>query len=250
MVGRSLIPYHGTPIGGSHVDICRFLRGRHALVPWFSQQDLGIVADVCQSFVFDNSAYSLWNRKRTVDWKSFHAWVRDWYRHPGFDWALIPDTIDGTEEENNRLEAEWPQDLPGVPVFHMHESLARLDRLCDQYRTVALGSSGVYKTPGSKVWWPRMREMMAVACDVNGRPRAKLHGLRMMSTKIFTKLPFASADSTNAGVNSGAVDRFGYYVPLTRAQRADVIASRIEVENSLAVYRFNDGIDYSDGLDL
>lgn len=232
------------------MDICRFLRGRHALVPSFRQQDLGVVADVCQSFIFDNSAYSLWNRKREVDWRSYHAWVRDWYRHPGFDWALIPDTIDGTEEENDGLEADWPQDLPGVPVFHMHESLDRLDRLCDQWSTVALGSSGAYKTPGSKVWWGRMHEMMNLVCDSLGRPRTKLHGLRMMSTKIFPRLPFASADSTNAGMNSGAVERFGMYVPPTRAQRADVIAARTEFFNSSPLWRVDDGLGVGDGLDL
>ena len=44
--GIDLIHYHGTPIGGSRQDVARFLAGRHALVPFPRQDDVGIVADV------------------------------------------------------------------------------------------------------------------------------------------------------------------------------------------------------------
>lgn len=49
-----MTPYHGTPIGGSRQDAARFLVGRNALVPYPRQDDIGIVADVCQRFVLDN----------------------------------------------------------------------------------------------------------------------------------------------------------------------------------------------------
>lgn len=45
-------------------------------------------------------------------------------------------------------------------------------------------------------------------------------------------MPLASADSTNASVNSGSVKRFGMYTPPTAWQRASVIAERIEAHNS------------------
>lgn len=62
MLGRGgqVIHYHGTPVGGSRQDVARFLQGRHALIPFFRQEDLGIAAEVCKSFVFDNSAFSVW----------------------------------------------------------------------------------------------------------------------------------------------------------------------------------------------
>jgi hypothetical protein len=69
-------------------------------------------------------------------------------------------------------------------------------------------------------------------CDDAGRPPARLHGLRMLDPAIFTKLPLASADSTNAAVNCGSLDRFGMYLPASSAQRAAVIADRIEAHNS------------------
>jgi hypothetical protein len=232
-----LIHYHGTPVGGTRQDVARFLLGRHALVPFPRQDDVGAVAEACQSFCFDNGAFSVWKRGEVLDVDGYCRWVYDWYRHPGFDWALIPDVIDGTEEDNDALLRDWPMHLPGVPVWHLHESFSRLKRLCINHRTVALGSSGQWANPGTSGWWGRMSEAMNAICDKGGRPMARLHGLRMLDPAIFTKLPLASADSTNASVNSGSLDRFGMYVPPTAAQRAAVIAERIESHNSAAIWQ-------------
>lgn len=231
-MGAGVIHYHGTPIGGSRQDVARFLIGRHALVPFSRTEDMPIVADVCQSFVLDNGAFTVWRQGGELDVPGYIAWVRQWYRHPGFDWALIPDVIEGDEQDNDELLSAWPKDLPGAPVWHLHESLDRLSVLSRTWRTVALGSSGQYKTPGTQVWWARMAEAMNVCCDEDGRPLCKLHGLRMLDPDIFSKLPLASADSTNAAVNGGSISRFGMYPPPTSSQRAAVIAERIESHSS------------------
>ena len=81
-----------------------------------------------------------------------------------------------------------------------------------------------------------MGAAMDAICDDQGRPLCRLHGLRMLDPDIFTRLPLASADSTNAAVNCGAVNRFGMYLPPTAAQRAAVIADRIEMHNSAPVW--------------
>jgi hypothetical protein len=150
-----LIHYHGTPIGGSRQDVARFLMGRHALVPYPRQDDMGAVAECCQSFVFDNGAFSVWKRGEVLDVPGYVCWVEQWHRHPGFDWALIPDVIDGDEADNDALLRDWPAHLRGVPVWHMHESVARLLRLCTEWPSVALGSSGQWATPGTAAWWSR-----------------------------------------------------------------------------------------------
>ena len=231
-----MIHYHGTPIGGSRQDVARFLRGRHALIPYPRQDDIGIVAEVCQSFVLDNGAFSVWKRGLELDVDGYIAWAREWYKHPGFQWALIPDVIDGDEAANDALLREWPREIEGVPVWHLHESLERLQRLAGDWRTVALGSSGQWPTPGAKIWWGRIADAMSAVCDDGGRPLCRLHGLRMMNPAIFTHLPLASADSTNAAVNCGSIGRYGSYVPPTAAQRAAVIAERIEAHNSAPVW--------------
>ncbi len=232
---KLMIHYHGTPVGGTRIDAARFLQGRHALVPFPRQDDIGIVAEVCQSFVFDNGAFSAWKRGIDMDVDGYIKWVEEWHKHPGFDWALIPDVIDGDEKANDDLIAEWPRHLHGVPVWHMHESLERLRQLCCEWTMVALGSSGHWATPGTAAWWKRMGDAMDFICDA-GRPPCKLHGLRMLDPAIFTCLPLSSADSTNAAVNGGSVSRFGTYVPPTAGQRAEVIAARIESQNSAAIW--------------
>ena len=231
-----MIHYHGTPIGGSRQDAARFLAGRHALVPFPRQDDMGIVAEACQSFVFDNGAFTVWRQGGTLDVDGYIRWVEDWHRHPGFDWALIPDVIDGDEVANDQLLEHWPAHLPGVPVWHLHESLDRLVRLAGSWRTVALGSSGQWRSPGTAHWWKRMTAAMDAICDDQGRPLCRLHGLRMLAPEIFSRLPFASADSTNAAVNGGSVTRFGTYCPPTAGQRASVIADRIEAHTSAPVW--------------
>lgn len=229
-----MIHYHGTPIGGSRQDVARFLMGRHALVPFPRRDDMGIVGEVCQSFVFDNGAFSVWKRGAVLDVAGYTAWCNEYHLHPSFDWALIPDVIEGAEEDNDAMVADWPKHIRGVPVWHMHESIDRLVRLGHDWPIVALGSSGAWPTPGVGAWWDRMSDAMTALCDPAGRPPCRLHGLRMLAPRVFTKLPLASADSTNAAVNCNGKRWEGPYAPATAWQRAAVIADRVEAHNSLS----------------
>jgi len=81
---------------------------RHALVSYADPQQNAIAAEVAQSFALDNGAFSVWKQGIAVDWKGYYSWVEEWWRHPGFDWAVIPDVIDGDETANDELVAEWP----------------------------------------------------------------------------------------------------------------------------------------------
>lgn len=239
-----MIHYHGTPCGATREDVARFLSGRHALIPWVRPEDIGTAAEVCQSFCVDNGAFSAWKSGKPItDWKDYYHWCKEWARHPAFDWAIIPDVIDGSEKDNADLIQEWhrkmwhPVHVQGVPVWHMHESLERLQRLVEgPFRRVALGSSGDYATAGTEHWWRRMAEAMTVACDEHGRPKARLHGLRMLDPAIFHRLPLASADSTNAVRNSSSYRRFGMYAPPNASTRMGIIAERIEAHQSAAVW--------------
>ena len=153
--------YHGTPIGGSRQDTARFLVGRDALVPFPRRDDMGAVGEFCRSFVFDNGAFSVWKRGAVLDVQGFTDWCDEWHRHPGFDWALIPDVIDGTAEDNDALLTDWPAHIRGVPIFHLHEPLERAERLANMYPIVALGSSGEGPTPGAA----RGASKVAAACS-------------------------------------------------------------------------------------
>lgn len=197
-----MIKYHGTPVGGTRDGTVRFLAGRDCLVPWKRPDDLWAAKTAARSFIVDNSAFTAWKSGEPItDWQPYYEWVESIYRHPSFQWAIIPDVIDGSEGDNDVLLSEWPEHLPGVPVWHYHESLERLEFLVDSYPRICLGSSGQWPNPGTNGWWERTAEVMAVCCDENGNPRTRLHGLRMLNPDIFSKIPLASADSTNAAQN-------------------------------------------------
>ena len=230
-----MIHYHGTPCGATREDVARFLRNRHALISFFRPEDIGTAAEVCQSFCVDNGAFSAWRQNKAIDWASYYDFCSQWHRHPAFDWAIIPDVIDGDEDENDALLDEWPSHIEGVPVWHLHESMERLDRLCGWHR-LALGSSGQWSTVGSDSWWRRISEAMEVIC-VDGMPRTKLHGLRMLDPAVFSRMPLASADSTNAVRNSSSFSRFGMYVAPNASTRMAIIAERIESHQSAALWQ-------------
>lgn len=212
------------------------MKGRHILIPFPRPEDIATAAEVCQSFILDNGAFTIWKQGGKLDVAGYIEFCRTWHRHPAFDWAIIPDEIEGDEAANDAMLSDWPDDLDGAPVWHMHESIDRLKRLCDSFRVVCLGSSGEWETPGTESWWARMSEAIGSICDSDGRPPCKLHGLRMLSPDIFTRLPLSSADSTNAVRNGCSIGRFGVYAAPNQGTRMDVIAQRIEAHQSAPVW--------------
>lgn len=229
-----MIHYHGLPITPATCAVEAVAAG-HAFVSFRHQHQLGLALEVCQSFAVDNGAFSAWSGGSPVkDWTPFYDWVKDLKRHPGFDFAVIPDVIDGDEATNDNLVEQWPHDKGvGAPVWHMHESIDRLKRLCKTWPRVCLGSSGEYSTVGTMKWWDRMELAMDSICDKDGYPPTKLHGLRMLNPKVFQKLPLASADSTNIGRNVGMDDKWkkGAYPPPTKEARARLMRQRVENYN-------------------
>ena len=77
-----------------------------------------------------------------------------------------------------------------------------------------------------------MGEAMDIATAGTGKPVCKLHGLRMLDPRIFTKIPFHSCDSTNVAVNCADSNRWKNYPPPNNEVRGLVLAERIEAHNS------------------
>jgi hypothetical protein len=221
-----MIKYHGTPFSGDGTTRLALL-GRHAMISFAEPRDIEVCAEVCQSFALDNGAYTTWKSGKRYDPAEFFKWAELWLKHPGCDWALAPDVIEGGEAENDALLAEVDERY--VPVWHLHESLDRLERLAGSWPRIAFGSSGQYSDVSTPRWWGRMAEALDVVTDEDGVPLCKLHGLRMLDSVVFAHVPFASADSTNVGRNIGLDDRWtGPYVPASQKMRAMVMIDRIE----------------------
>jgi hypothetical protein len=201
------------------------------MVSYAHPGQLDIALEVCQSVALDNGAFSAWMAGEPIrDWTPFYAWAGAALRHPNVDWCLIPDVIDGNEADNDALISEWPFGKAlGVPVWHMHESLERLERLAADWPRLGFGSSGEFAGVGDSKWWRRMNEAMDVVCDAEGYPVVRLHGLRMLDPDVFRRLPFASADSTNVARNIGIDSAWrGTYLPPDKPWRAQVMCARIE----------------------
>ncbi len=230
-----MIHYHGLRILPDTSAVAAITAG-HAFVSFRYTQQLSMAIELCQSFAIDNGAFSAWKAGEPIeDWSAFYDFAAQCKKFPTCDFAIVPDVIDGNEADNDALLAEWP--LPrwfGVPVWHLHESLERLERLASSWPRIALGSSGEYSTPGTNAWWQRIGQAMRVLCDDDGRPLCRIHGLRMLNPEIFTRIPFSSADSTNiaANVNIDSNWRNGVYLPPSRAARAQIMRERIESQNA------------------
>lgn len=220
-----MISFHGTPI--TPESVMASLEGRHFLVSFRHPEQVGAVMEVCSSWMADNGAFTAWRSGHPVtNWAPYYDWAA--IRSTTCEAALIPDIIDGSEADNDTLVREWPHGSLGVPVWHLHESLDRLERLAAAWHRVALGSSGDFATPGNQAWWRRMDQAMEVVTDRDGFPLVKLHGLRMLDSAL-SALPLSSADSCNVARNIGLDSRWtGSYHPATKAARAIVLADRIE----------------------
>lgn len=232
-----MIHYHGLPITPATAAV-EAIGGGHAFISFASYRlQASVALEYAQSFALDNGAFSAWTKGEPIkDWREFYDWVKTLMNHPGFDFAVIPDVIDGGEEDNDRLLGEWPfAKHIGAPVWHMHESFDRLARLATGWPRICIGSSGEYARVGDERWWGRMGTAMNVICDFNGQPICKVHGLRMLNPKVFSRLPLSSADSTNIGRNIG-IDKAwkGSYTPPTKEARARVMRQRIESVNGAA----------------
>ena len=235
-----MIPYYGLPITPMEAAAAA-INGGHAFVSFQYPEQIHIALMVAQSMAIDNGAFTAWKGGKPItDWSRYYAWIAELQRYPIFDFAVIPDVIDGDEQANDALVAEWPWGREaktkgvGAPVWHMHESIERLQRLAREWPRVCLGSSGEFATVGDAKWWNRMAEALNAICDKEGLPITKLHGLRMLDPDVFSRLPLASADSTNIAQNIGIDSAWrGTYTPQSKAMRAKIMRERTESKQGI-----------------
>lgn len=196
-----MIHYHGTPI--TPQPRLAELAGRNFCVSYATPYQVAVCHEIGQSVMLDNGAFTFWRSERQPDWPGFAEWAQPWLGYPT-TWAVMPDVIDGTEEENDSLITWLYANHPDVwrrsaPVWHMNEGLERLKRLCHGYPKVCIGSSGQYATVGSDSWHRRMEQAMNAVCG-SGPVPVWLHMLRGMSLSG-SQYPFASVDSTDVAQN-------------------------------------------------
>lgn len=218
--------YHGGPMWGN-VDIgpkkiwCGDILYKNscALVSYARPEQLKRISKICNSLVLDNGAFSAWRKQQkqsdAFDWVShwagYYCWVLANYSK--IDWFIIPDVIEGSEEENDKLIDELPSSLvsKAVPVWHSVESLDRLSRLCRRFPRVAIGLCGEHTKTTSNAAQVRLFEAFE-RIYINESINVKIHGLRMLDGRVLGRFPFDSGDSSFVAVN----------VPKTKSQMKEV----------------------------
>lgn len=211
--------YHGTPIWGAAGDVHRIaVSGAGAFVSYARPDQIKQSLEYASSVAIDNGAFSAWKRGAILDWNEFYKWLSAYFDHEKMSFFVVPDVIDGGEEDNDRLVKEIPGEFlsKAVPAWHLHESIDRLVELCSNWPRVCFGSSGEYATIRTKKWHTRMNEAFK-AIYVDNNFKTKIHGLRMLDGRVLGNYPLNTADSTNLACN---VPKFEVKYPeITRSVR-------------------------------
>ncbi|WP_419057419.1 hypothetical protein [Kluyvera georgiana] len=195
--------YHGSPIWGGAGSVCKIaVEGAGSFVSFVRPDQLELSLSFADRVGIDNGAFSAWKRGISINWTDFYAWLMRFYHHEKMNFFIIPDVVEGGEEDNDRLIKELPSMFreKAVPVWHLHESLERLVRLCEEWPRVCFGSSGQYATIRTAAWHQRMNQAFT-EIYVKRQLETKIHGLRMLDGRVLGRYPLATADSTNLACN-------------------------------------------------
>lgn len=209
-----MIHYHGTPIT-PRVKLLD-MRGRHFCVSFAHPCDLETCLEIGQSLMMDNGAFSAYTKGKPMDKLGFYAWCEEYLAHP--NWAVIPDVIGGSVEEQRKYMSDWPfpKEL-SAPVWHLNLPLEWLQELADTYGRVCLGSSGEFWQIGTRKWEQRMDQAFEMLTKTR-RHLPWVHGMRMLGQSD-GRWPLASADSTNIARNHASSN----LEPEFMAQRIDAV---------------------------
>jgi hypothetical protein len=190
-----VIRLHGTPLS-PRSELWK-LAGKCFCVSFAEPRDADWCQDHGQMVMWDNGAFSTFTKGVPFDEPGFLRWVEPRLGHP--HWAVIPDVIGGSVDDQREKIARWPfGKWLGAPVWHMGLPVDWLLELADEWPRLCFGSSGEYWQVGSPKWARRADEAFN-ALDQRGL-RPWVHMLRGLAL-CGDQWPFASADSVNVARN-------------------------------------------------
>jgi hypothetical protein len=190
-----VIHYHGTPLTPRAKLMT--MAGEHFCVSYWTPTDIDVCMTIGQSVMLDNGAFSAFTNGATFDPVGFAAWAEKYLGHP--HWAVIPDLIDGSVEQQRSMRKAWPHPKElSAPVWHLGLPIDYLRELADEYPKICFGSTAQFWQIGSPAWCARMDEAFNALAKRRFLPW--IHGLRMLDLGG-SEYPLASADSVNVARN-------------------------------------------------
>ena len=206
---------HGTPITPKR--LLPQLKGGSFCVSYMNPEQLDECIDLVgkdQILILDNGAFTAWKQGLTLDdawWDGFYAWANAAMDRCPQAVAVIPDVIDGNEEENLKLIAKaLRQDKLKYPeramaIWHLNESLEQLEKLFKIFNFVGFGSCQEFDIARNKTGSAYMEKIREVFAHMNywqmkyKKDRPWIHMMRGLG--VFHKIGFDSADSCNIAIN-------------------------------------------------
>ena len=191
-----MLHYHGTPLS-PRSELYK-LAGKNFCVPFSDARDADTCLSIGQSVMFDNGAFSAFTKGKPLDAVGYYTFLEPRLGHP--HWAIPPDVIDGTVEQQREGLAAWP--FPpefSAPVWHMGLPIDYLLELADEWPRVCFGSTARYWQVGSDEWCRRADDAFNAIAKAHRR-LPWVHMLRGMNLSG-DRWPFASVDSVNVARN-------------------------------------------------
>ena len=190
------IHYHGTPL--TPRSALMQMAGKHFCVSFADPRDASVCLQIGQSVMWDNGAFSAFTQGKPLDIPGYIAWLDPILHAP--HWAVIPDVIDGTVDQQREMVEGWPYPAHlSAPVWHLGLDLEWLIELAEKFPRICFGSSGRYWQVGSPDWCKRVD----AAFDALSKRHSRLPHIHMLRGLAMCgdRWPFASADSVNVARN-------------------------------------------------
>ena len=207
---------HGTPVTPKR--LLPQLRGGSFCVSYMHPEQLEECIELVgedQILILDNGAFTAWKQGIVLDdawWDGFYAWANAAMDRCPQAVAVIPDVIDGTEQENIMLVAKalkggklkYPE--RAMAIWHMNESFTQLKALYRIFNFVGFGSCAEYDIAKNGPTCAYYRRFLAAWAhmawwdiEFGRQNRPWLHMMRGLGG--LHKIGFESADSCNIAIN-------------------------------------------------
>ena len=232
---------HGTPITPKR--LLPQLRGHSFCVSFMHPEQLEDCIKLVgkdEVLILDNGAFTAWKKGIKLDdtwWEKYYAWANDAMDRCPNAVCVIPDVINGSEQENLELIAKaikgdkikYPE--RAMAIWHLNESMGMLEKLFACFNFVGFGSCQEFDVARNKPGSPYMRKISEAWANMKywsfkyAKDRPWIHMMRGLG--VLHKIGFDSADSCNIAMNHW---RNKNTVVHHVAQFADRLAAKVNLQ--------------------
>jgi hypothetical protein len=196
-----MLHYHGLPIT-PRIILEEAMCPNNFVISMADDRDSKWAIRNAQSILWDSGAWSAYSRGHQIDWNEYYKWLENKMFHPHF--AIAPDIINGTVEEQKKLLCGWPYKKEhSAVVYHFGEPLDRLRELMQIWPKIAIGGSvGIYN-PGTEAFASSLDAIFE--CVAKSGCATWFHALRFHDEASRGHWGIASADSANWARNHNSM---------------------------------------------